>query len=66
MLSLVANLGDTRSLIAHPASMMHSQLSEEERLDAGVEADSIRLSVGIENIDDIIADIKQALDNIHV
>jgi len=62
MLSLIANLGDTRSLIAHPASMMHRQCSEEERAKAGAEMETIRLSIGIESIDDIIADLKQALD----
>ena len=61
MLSLVANLGDTRSLIAHPASMMHSQLSEEQRAAAGVQADTIRLSIGLEDAHDIIADLDQAL-----
>eukprot|EP00466_Bigelowiella_natans_P010017 jgi/Bigna1/58248/fgenesh1_pm.67_\ len=60
MLSLVANLGDTRSLIAHPASMMHSQLSGEEQLLAGVEPNSIRLSIGLENVDDIIGDLDKA------
>lgn len=62
MLSLIANLGDTRSLIAHPASMMHRQLSEEQRKAAGADLDTIRLSIGIESIDDIIADLSQALD----
>lgn len=62
MVSLVANLGDTRSLIAHPASMMHSQLSEEERAAAGAPPEALRLSIGIEEPDDIIADLAQALD----
>lgn len=58
----VANIGDSRSLAIHPASTTHSQLSEEERLKAGVTDGYIRLSVGIEHIDDIIADTKQALE----
>lgn len=62
MLSLIANLGDTRSLIAHPASMMHRQLSEEDRAKAGAELETIRLSIGIESVDDIIGDLSQALD----
>merc|ERR1712056_156517 len=57
MISLVANLGDSRTLIAHPASMMHSQLSEEERNKAGAESETIRLSVGLEDVEDIIADL---------
>ena len=58
----VANLGDARSLAIHPASTTHSQLSAEERLQAGVSDGYVRLSVGIEHVDDIIADIQQALD----
>jgi len=61
MISLVANLGDSRTLIAHPASMMHSQLSEEQRKAAGAETETIRLSVGIEDAEDIINDLRQAL-----
>lgn len=57
----VANIGDTRSLAIHPASTTHSQLSAEERLKTGVTDGYIRLSIGIEHADDIIADIKQAL-----
>ena len=53
----VANLGDVRSLVVHPASTTHSQLSEAEQLSAGVEPGLVRLSVGIESIDDIIADL---------
>ncbi|MEO6988798.1 MAG: bifunctional o-acetylhomoserine/o-acetylserine sulfhydrylase [Aquihabitans sp.] len=55
----VANLGDVRSLVVHPASTTHSQLSEAEQLSAGVEPGLVRLSVGIESIDDIIADLDQ-------
>uniref|UniRef100_A0A7S2VM00 O-acetylhomoserine aminocarboxypropyltransferase n=1 Tax=Zooxanthella nutricula TaxID=1333877 RepID=A0A7S2VM00_9DINO len=62
MISLVANLGDSRTLIAHPASMMHSQLSEEQRQAAGAETETIRLSVGLEDAKDIIDDLRQALD----
>lgn len=62
MISLVANLGDSRTLIAHPSSMMHSQLSEEQRQAAGAEVETIRLSVGYEDAKDIIADLSQALD----
>merc|ERR1719195_1028148 len=62
MISLVANLGDSRTLIAHPASMMHSQLSEEQRDAAGAESETIRLSVGLEDVEDIIADLRQALE----
>jgi O-acetylhomoserine (thiol)-lyase len=53
----VANLGDTRSLVIHPASTTHSQLTEEEQLLSGVEPGLVRLSVGIETIDDILADL---------
>lgn len=62
MISLVANLGDTRTLIAHPASMMHSQLSEEQQRAAGADPSVIRMTIGIEDVQDIIADLKQALD----
>jgi len=62
MISLVANLGDIRSLIAHPASMMHSQLTEQEQIAAGAAPDVIRLSVGCEDAQDIIADLDQALE----
>ncbi len=58
----VANIGDARSLAIHPASTTHSQLSAEERLATGVTDGYVRLSIGIEHADDIIADIAQALD----
>merc|ERR1740120_347921 len=61
MISLVANLGDSRTLIAHPASMMHSQLTEEQRQAAGAETETLRISVGLEDTQDIIADLSQAL-----
>jgi O-acetylhomoserine (thiol)-lyase len=57
----VANIGDARSLAIHPASTTHSQMTPEEQLSAGVSAGYIRLSIGIEHVDDIIADIEQAL-----
>lgn len=58
----VANIGDARTLAIHPASTTHSQLSAEDRLATGVSEGYVRLSVGIEHIDDIIADLSQALD----
>ena len=61
MLYHVANIGDSRSLAIHPASTTHSQLNETELTSAGVSAGYIRLSIGLEHIDDIIADIDQAL-----
>ncbi|MGC2749687.1 MAG: PLP-dependent transferase, partial [Pseudolabrys sp.] len=61
MLYHVANIGDARSLAIHPATTTHSQLSPEEQLQTGVTEGYIRLSVGIEHPDDIIADIDQAL-----
>jgi O-acetylhomoserine (thiol)-lyase len=57
----LANLGDTRSLIIHPASTTHRQLSDEDRVKSGAGNDVIRLSVGIEDVADIIADLEQAL-----
>merc|ERR1712004_746401 len=62
MISLVANLGDSRTLIAHPSSMMHSQLSDEDKAKAGAEVETLRLSVGLEDTQDIINDLKKALD----
>ncbi|WP_417836626.1 O-acetylhomoserine aminocarboxypropyltransferase/cysteine synthase family protein [Thalassospira tepidiphila] len=58
----VANIGDTRSLAIHPATTTHSQLSAEDRLSSGVTDGYVRLSIGIEHIDDILADLTQALD----
>ena len=58
----VANIGDARSLAIHPASTTHSQLAADEQRDTGVTEGYVRLSVGIEHIDDIIADLSQALD----
>jgi O-acetylhomoserine (thiol)-lyase len=61
LLSHLANIGDAKSLVIHPASTTHQQLSSEEQISTGVTADFIRLSVGIEDVNDIIADIDQAL-----
>ena len=58
----VANIGDSKSLAIHPASTTHSQLTEDELSDAGVTPGFVRLSIGIEHVDDIIADIEQALE----
>ena len=57
----MANIGDAPTLAIHPASTTHSQLSDEEKLASGVTPGYIRLSIGIEHIDDIIDDIDQAL-----
>ena len=62
MCSLSANLGDTRTIVTHPASTTHSKLSDDERNEVGITAGLVRCSVGLENIDDIISDLKQALD----
>ncbi|MCD0489400.1 aminotransferase class I/II-fold pyridoxal phosphate-dependent enzyme [Pedobacter sp. MC2016-14] len=62
MFSISANLGDTRSIATHPATSTHSKLTEEERLQVGIEQGTIRLSIGLEHIDDILRDISQALD----
>ena len=62
--SLLANVGDAKTLVIHPASTTHQQLSEKEQADGGVTPDMIRVSVGIEHIDDIKADFEQALEQI--
>jgi O-acetylhomoserine (thiol)-lyase len=61
ILSHLANIGDTRSLIIHPASTTHSQLTPEQRAKAGAGNDVVRLSIGLETVDDIVADLEQAL-----
>ncbi len=61
LISHLANIGDAKSLAIHPATTTHQQLSAAEQLATGVTPDFIRLSIGIEHIDDIIADIEQAL-----
>jgi len=60
-MSHLANVGDAKTLIIHPASTTHRQLTEEEQIAAGVAPDMIRISVGLESIDDILWDIGQAL-----
>ncbi|MEW2920052.1 aminotransferase class I/II-fold pyridoxal phosphate-dependent enzyme [Muricauda sp. ANG21] len=62
LLSLSANLGDARSIVTHPASTTHSKLSKEDRESVGISDGMVRVSVGLENIQDIIADIEQALE----
>ena len=58
----VANIGDARSLAIHPATTTHSQLSPEEQLQTGVDENYVRLSIGIEHEEDILADLSQALE----
>ena len=60
--SLLANVADVKSLVIHPATTTHAQLSPEELADVGIQENTIRLSIGTEHIDDIIADLAQALD----
>ena len=62
MLSLTANLGDTRSIASHPASTTHAKLTEEERLETDITPGLIRISVGLEHVEDILGDILQALE----
>jgi O-acetylhomoserine (thiol)-lyase len=62
LFSLLANIGDAKSLVIHPASTTHAQLTAEEQLSTGVTPDLVRLSVGIEDIRDILADLDQAID----
>lgn len=66
LLSHLANIGDSKSLVIHPASTTHQQLTLEEQETTGVTQDFIRLSIGIENVEDIIADIDQALSSIDI
>lgn len=61
MIYRLVNIGDAKTLACHPASTTHRQLNEEELASAGVSKDLVRLSIGIEHIDDIIADLEQAL-----
>ena len=61
LFSHVANVGDARSLAIHPATTTHQQLAAEEQVATGVSPDFVRLSVGIEHVDDILADVDQAL-----
>lgn len=62
--SLLANVADVKSLVIHPATTTHSQLNEDELIDQGIKPNTIRLSIGTEHIDDIIADLSQAFDSI--
>jgi len=62
LFSIAVSLGDAESLIQHPASMTHSPYTPQERMDAGISDGLIRISVGLENVEDIIADLQQALD----
>ena len=64
LFSHLANIGDTRSLIIHPASTTHRQLSDEQKQAAGASAEVVRVSIGIEDAADIIADLKQALEQL--
>ena len=64
LFSLLANVGDTRSLIIHPSSTTHRQLTDEQRAAAGAGDEVVRLSVGLETVDDLIADLDQALDKL--
>ena len=62
LIKRLVNLGDAKSLSCHPASTTHRQMSAEEQIKAGVSPETVRLSIGIEHIDDIIADLDQALE----
>ncbi|MBR1732982.1 MAG: O-acetylhomoserine aminocarboxypropyltransferase/cysteine synthase [Alloprevotella sp.] len=62
--SLLANVADVKSLVIHPATTTHSQLTEEELLDQGITRGTVRLSIGTEHVDDLLADISQALDKV--
>ena len=62
--SLLANVADVKSLVIHPASTTHSQLNEQELAEQDITPGTIRLSIGTEHIDDLIADLSQALDKI--
>jgi O-acetylhomoserine (thiol)-lyase len=64
LFSIVSDLADLKSLVIHPASTTHSQISEKELLESGIKPNTLRLSVGIEHIDDIIEDLKQALESV--
>ena len=61
LFSHLANIGDTRSLVIHPASTTHRQLTDEQRAQAGAGSEVVRLSIGIEDKEDLIADLDQAL-----
>jgi len=61
---LLANVADVKSLVIHPASTTHSQMNEEELLDCGIKPNTVRLSIGTEHIDDIIADLEHGFESI--
>ena len=63
-ISIVTHVADAKTCLLHPASHTHRQMTEEQLLEAGVSPDLIRLSVGIENVEDIIADLQQALERV--
>ncbi|MGN0537731.1 MAG: PLP-dependent transferase, partial [Acutalibacteraceae bacterium] len=62
LFSLLANVADVKSLVIHPASTTHSQMTEEELLASGIKPNTVRLSIGTEHIDDIIADLEQGFE----
>ena len=62
--AIVTHVADARTCVLHPASHTHRQMNDEQLIEAGVAPDLIRLSVGIENVDDIINDLAQAMENI--
>ena len=64
LIAIVTHVADARSCVLHPASHTHRQMNDQELMEAGVQPDLIRFSVGIENAEDIIDDLKQALENI--
>jgi O-acetylhomoserine (thiol)-lyase len=64
LIAIVTHVADARTCLLHPASHTHRQMSDEQLLEAGIAPDLIRLSVGLENADDLIEDIKQALEKV--
>lgn len=66
LFSIAVSLGDAESLIQHPASMTHSPYSQEERLEAGISDTLIRISVGLENAEDLITDLEHSLNQIRL
>ena len=64
LFTLLANLGDNRSLIVHPATTTHGQLSDKELLNVGITPGTLRISVGIEDIEDLIEDLSEALNKL--
>ena len=64
MFSLLANVADVKSLVIHPATTTHSQLTEAELLDQGIRPNTVRLSIGTEHIDDILADLENGFNSL--